>query len=154
MTMKLRTLPAKTAQAGYSLIEALIAASMVAFIGCTLALGLFQYRRIVARSQLTQVVESQIRDIVENIRPNIGQYQILFDYRDQAREDALQTARLPMAWTVGLITPVENCPDCPGRYGYVIQPVPAFNGLYRLTLRLTHTQWERPREYMFLVTTK
>lgn len=141
-------------QAGYSLIEALIAASMVAFIGGTLALGLFQYKKIVSRSQLTQVVESQIRDIVENVRPNVGQYQITFDYREEARQEALNVNKLPMAWTVGLITPADRCPTCPGRFGYVIQPVPAFNGLYRLTLRLTHKDWDRPREYMFLVTSK
>ncbi len=140
-------------QGGYSLIEALIAASMVAFIGCTLALGLFQYKKIMLRSQLTQVVERQIRDIVENIRPNIGQYQINFDGTSKAREDALSNDKLPMAWTVGLITQAEKCATCPGRFGYTVQPL-SFKGLYRLSLRVTHKDWDRPRDYVFLVTSK
>lgn len=65
---------------------------------------------------------------------------------------------MTMAWDVGVQTPVDQCPNCAGRYGFVIQPFEGtgLQGLYLVTLRMTHTSWvgEKYRDYQFVVTTK
>lgn len=141
-------------QRGFSLIETLVAVGLVALVGFSLAIGIHQFRGLVNKAQISQVVDRQINDIVENIRPNINLYQIDYTLDDAEREQALAVDRLPMAWDIGIMADARECPGCPGRYGYVIQPFSSMQGLYTLTVKLTHRSWEAPREYSFLVTTK
>lgn len=131
-----------------------MAVGLVALVGFSLIVGVHQFRTLVAKSQLTQAVDRQIMDIVENVRPNINLYQIDYTLTEADRADALNVNRLPMAWDVGILAPIADCPNCSGRYGYVIQPYPIFPGLYLLTVRLTHRSWESYRDYSFLVTAK
>lgn len=140
---------------GYTLVESVIAMGLITLIGGILVLGMFQYRKIISRSQTLHMVETQINDIVENVRPNIHLYQILYDHSKEARDKALNPRLLPMAWDAGRLATANECPTCSGRYGFTIQPYPGFPGLFLLTLRLTHRDWPEPfRDYTFLVTTK
>lgn len=141
-------------QQGFSLVETLVAVALVALVGFSLVVGVHQFRILVAKSQLTQAVDRQIMDIVENIRPNINLYQIDYTLTEAERMAALNLDRLPMAWDVGILARVADCTVCAGRYGYVIQPYPVYPGLYLLTVRLTHRSWESYRDYTFLVTAK
>ena len=139
---------------GFSLIEALIALGMVSFIACALGLGLFEYKKIIKKSQSNHVIEKQIKEIVENIRPNINLYQINYDSSKDALDRALDVNKLPMAWGPGKSVMAKDCASCPGRFGFTVQPFPNWPGLYILTLRMTHTDWSSYRDYTFLVTTK
>ena len=48
------------------------------------------------------------------------------------------TDELPMAFSDNNFVPAEQCPKCPGRFGYVIHPMPGMVTLYQVTLRLKH----------------
>lgn len=139
---------------GFSLVEAMVAIGLVSLVGFSLAVGIHQFRTLVAKSQVSQVVDRQINDIVENIRPNINLYQIDYSISETERLDALAIEKLPMAWDVGVMATAKSCPSCPGRYGYIIQPFSGLPGLYMLTVRMTHRSWEAFRDYTFVVTAK
>ena len=61
-----------------------------------------------------------------------------------------------MAWDLGVNLPVSQCPNCRGKYGFVIQPLDMFRGLYTVTLRFTYQDWGNGvyKDYIFLVSAK
>lgn len=141
-------------QKGFSLVETLVAVALVALVGFSLVVGIHHFRTIVSNAQLSQTIDRQIMDVVENIRPNINLYQIDYTLSEAERMATLNPDRLPMAWDIGILARARDCDYCAGRYGYVIQPYPVYPGLYLLTVRLTHRSWDSYRDYTFLVTAK
>jgi prepilin-type N-terminal cleavage/methylation domain-containing protein len=142
-------------QKGFSLAEVMVAVGLVAVIGFSLVSGIVHFRRIVEKAKVSQVLELQINDIVENIRPNINRYQVTYEYSKEFRERRLAVDSLPNAWDVGIVSTVAECPSCLGRYGFLVQPYTNMPGLYVLTVRMTYKGWsEGHKDYSFLVTTK
>ena len=59
---------------------------------------------------------------------------------------------LPLAWNNKLVVPVEKCPSCPGRMGYVAHPVNGIRGMFRVVVRITHTELIKGhKDYEFIV---
>lgn len=145
----------KRSNLGFTLVEALVATGIIVIGGMALVEGLSSIRNISTNTQLLSSTEKQINEIAENIRGSLSNYQINFNYTDSDRESILNAENLPMAWDVGVITTPEKCGTCQGRFGYIIQPLDLFRGLYNVTIRMTHKSWSEPfRDYQFVVTVK
>lgn len=142
-------------QRGFSIIETLVAVAVSLIVMSGLLVGAFYIRKMSSSVQVRSTEEKQIAQVIENIRSSVENYQVTYDASETAREAALQIKNLPMAWSSDVITTVAACKDCPGRFGFVIQPFEGMRGLYIVTLRLTHREWtEGAKDYQFVVSVR
>lgn len=144
-------------QKGYSFIEILLSMGLLSIVSFSFIGGFISLKGTSRDSLVLSSSERQVDDIAENIKAGIENYQVNFNYKD-GKGRALSLDNLPMAWDIGVLTTREECPDCAGTYGYLIQPMEQFRGLYQVTLRMTHKSWtargERYRDYVFVVSAK
>ncbi|WP_413287574.1 type IV pilus modification PilV family protein [Bdellovibrio sp. HCB337] len=144
-------------QQGYSLLEVLLAMGLLSIVSFSFVGGLISLKGNTRDSLILSSSERQVDDVAENIKAGIENYQVNFNYKD-GRGEALSLDNLPMAWDIGVLTTRIECPDCAGTYGYIIQPMEQFRGLYLVTLRMTHKSWtargEQYRDYNFVVSAK
>ena len=140
---------------GYTFVEVMVALGLLTLISYLISEGIDQMRGISDDTLTLSANERQITTIADNIRTGLDSYQINFDHSDAAREAALDVKKLPMAWDVGVSAPVAECSVCKGRYGYTVQMLEQYRGLYLVTLRIKHETWREPyRDYQFVVTAK
>lgn len=144
-------------QAGVTLLEIIFALAILMVGTYIVVEGVGQLENTSRATRNLSSTERQINAIVDNIRTSLGHYQITYDASSTVRENLLKLETLPMAWSNGKVSPVEECAptkSCPlGRYGFVISPLPHYRGLYNVTLRMTNPEWKEPyREYTFLAT--
>ncbi|WP_413291383.1 type IV pilus modification PilV family protein [Bdellovibrio sp. HCB337] len=143
----------KNNQAGFTIIEVLVALAMIVSVGSLFSLGLLGYKNLNLKSKTSSTVMKQIHNLVENIRPNLQLYQVNFD-PNMDRDVKLKVDSLPMAWNRDYVGKASDCPDCPGRFGYVVQPSTQ-TGLFILTVRVTHNTWaSKYVEYQTFVSIK
>ena len=143
-------------------MEVLVAAALVGITAAFAASALQNVNRARMLSLGLQGRHDIVSTIVENIRNNVGNYQMSFN--DSAVVDAsgalmtdvlLAEDKLPFAWSNSVITTPAECPSCPGRYGYLIQPLSGFSGLFLVTVRLTNKDlFEGVKEYRFVTSTR
>jgi len=145
-------------QSGVTMLEVMFAI-LILVVGTYLTVqGVDSMRELSRETKNMSSTERQITLIVDNIRTSLGQYQINYESGPEAKQAALELAKLPMEWDPGVERPVtEGClkeKKClGGRYGFVVQPIEEPRGLYTITLRMTHRDWKEPfREYEFLAT--
>lgn len=137
---------------GFSLIGALITTAIVSVI----ALGAAEMLRLNAEF-LAQTKRKRDRDrIVANmlnmVIESLPVLQRTFDPSDAVRDSLLEVQALPFAWDQDRVLPTNQCPGCPGRMGFAVQPMAGRQGILRLTIRLTHSQFEGgPRDYVFVL---
>ncbi len=145
-------------QKGVSLIEMMTAIGILA-VGVVMVMrGVDSMQDMTKQTRNMSSTDRQVAMIVENIRTSLGQYQVHFNYSADSKSEALDVDNLPMEWSAGVERPISN--DCrvkkiclPGRYGFIIQPIENYRGLYEVTLRMTHTDWkDKYREFRFLAT--
>ncbi|WP_415062942.1 type II secretion system protein [Bdellovibrio sp.] len=130
-------------QKGITIIESLLGLAMITLVGSFFISGILSMKKVAKDSGTKNALYKQINDVIENIRPNVRMYQINYFQTDEERNNALALDTLPMAWGSGIMTTAEQCPDCPGRYGFVIQAYPGMSGLYLVTVRLSHKDWSK-----------
>lgn len=133
-------------QQGMSILEVLLGLAMITLVGSFFISGILSMKKVATDSGTKNSLYKQINDVIENIRPNVRMYQINYFTTDREREEALNPEKLPMAWGNGMMSTKEQCPGCPGRYGFVIQAYPGMKGLYLVTVRLTHKDWAQSVE--------
>lgn len=97
-------------------------------------------------------MEQMISGIVENVRSNIIMEKVDFAVDPTTKENLFLLNSTPQAvkdslklrWTKEGIIPADQCPDCPGRIGYVVLPYKSgsitMRGIYKVTIRMTHDQ--------------
>lgn len=140
---------------GLTIVEVLVGLGIAVTAGSAVTMGLIQAQNQTKKTTETDVTDKQILEIAENIRIAPETYQVTFDYTGDAADRLLNPTSLPMAWDKNKSVPVAECPDCPGRYGYIVQPFENYRGLYLVTLRLTHKSWKDTyREHQFVVSPK
>lgn len=146
----------KLKSSGFSIIEVLVSVGILGIITTVFVGGLSQFRDISRQTDLLSSSDKQINDIAENIRANFHYYQVNFDYTATTMNSLLAVNSLPMAWDVGISVPAAQCTSCKGRYGFIIQPVDAFRGLFTVRLRFTHQDWGNGnfKDYIVLVSSK
>ncbi|MBS1971605.1 MAG: prepilin-type N-terminal cleavage/methylation domain-containing protein [Bdellovibrionales bacterium] len=138
----------KLNQKGFTILEVLVALAMIVTVGSLFSLGFLNYQAIHLKAVNSSIVMKQINNLVESIRPNLQAYQINFDSNTQLSAD-----NLPMAWNKDYIGRVEDCPDCPGRLGYTIQPTTQ-SGLFLVNVMVTHKEWKESEYYQTYVSIK
>lgn len=137
---------------GFSLVGAMITTAIVSVI----ALGAAEILRLNA-GFLAQTKRKRDRDrIVANVLnmviESLPLLQRTFDPSDGTRDSLLEPTTLPFAWDQSRVLPATQCGGCPGRMGFVVQPMAGRQGIVRVTIRLTHTQFEGgPRDYVFVL---
>lgn len=131
---------------GLALLEVLLGFAMIALVGSFFVSGIVGLRKVAKDSGTKNSIYKQINDVIESVRPNVKMYQVNYFNSDEERERALAVTKLPMAWGNGVIADAKDCSACPGRYGFVIQAYPNMKGLYLVTLRMTHKDWETIEE--------
>ncbi|MBS1971629.1 MAG: prepilin-type N-terminal cleavage/methylation domain-containing protein [Bdellovibrionales bacterium] len=144
-------------QSGYTFIEVLLSLGLLSIVMFAFIGGFISLKGSSRDSLVLSSSERQVDDIAENIKASIENYQVNFNYKT-GKETALTLDNLPMAWDIGVLSTRAECPDCAGTYGYIIQPLEQFRGLYQVTLRMTHKSWavkgEKYRDYVFVVSAK
>ncbi|MDG0816354.1 type II secretion system protein [Bdellovibrio svalbardensis] len=149
-------------QKGQTIIESLVGLGLIAIVGFAFTGGMVALRNTTKSAVNLSATERQINDIAENIKSGVENYQVNYNYDQMGSmknaNEALQVESLPMAWDNDKVLPREQCPNCAGSYGYIIQPLEIYRGLYQVTLRMTHKDWiskgEPFRDYTFVVSTK
>lgn len=146
-------------QSGFTLLEIMFALAILVLGVYMTVEGVNQMSELSRETKNLSTTERQITMIVDNVRTSLSQYQINYEYSAEAKLAALQLDTLPMEWDPGIeravtadcLGPAKKCLG--GRYGFVVQPVEQYRGLYMITLRMTHRDWKEPfREFEFLVT--
>lgn len=142
---------------GQSIVEVLVGLGLISIIGFAFSGGMVQLRNTTKDSVVLSATDRQVSDIAENIKSGVENYQVNYNYGVTAGS-LLDLSSLPMAWDNGIVAARTDCPKCAGTYGYVIQPVDSYRGLYQVTLRMTHKAWaakgEQYRDYVFVVSAK
>lgn len=142
---------------GQTLAEALVGLALLSIVFAIFTRAHESLNKMVTSTYTSSETDRLVNEVAENIRTGFENYQINFGSDDQVQQ-SLNVNSLPMAWGVGTITTASKCADCPGRYGYVIQPISSSPGLFQVTLRLTHKSWiekgEQSRDYVFVVSAK
>lgn len=142
---------------GFTLIEGLVTMGLLSVMTLVFIGGVHSLKNAFKSTQLISSTDKQVQDIAENIKAGLENYQINFDFDSDANSQ-LDISNLPMAWDEKKVGSRADCPNCAGSYGYYIQPLEEFRGLYRVTLRMTHKTWvaagESYRDYVFVVGVK
>jgi len=138
----------KLNQKGFTLVEVLVALAMIVTVATCFSLGYLNYKAIYLKTKTSSAVMKQINNVVESIRPNLQAYQINYDSQQQLNAD-----NLPMAWNRNFVGKVADCPNCPGRMGYTIQPTTQ-SGLYLVNVMVTHKDWTEYEYYQSYVSVK
>lgn len=155
---------------GFTITEALIGVALLSIV-IVGGLSLRDFARKGTDSVSTiNTVDNRVYEIIQSTLGSISQQIISFP--DSTSNENLETLInqklqfLPMAWSLNTDIKASECENCPGRYGYIITPVPDYPGLYMVTIRFTHKDWmiadtggrgtdltnDGSKKYRFLVT--
>ncbi|MGE5085039.1 MAG: type II secretion system protein [Bacillota bacterium] len=131
---------ARSSNAGFTIVEGLIGFLLIAIVSSSFIGGIVAMQKLRMNTDDDRILNKQINDIIESIRPNLKMYQLSYD-NSKTNAERLDLGTLPMAWGNGLQVRASDCSSCPGRYGYVIQSYEGYYGIYLVTLRFSHKDW-------------
>jgi hypothetical protein len=90
--------------------------------------------------------------VLQTIIKNAPSYQVNFDTSETHASSLLDPAKLPWAWDDDRVLPVDQCPACVGRLGFVLQPHVLVPGAYRLRVRVKHPSiGDEARDYTYII---
>ena len=132
---------------GMGLIEAMMAAGMLAIITAGVYKGVDMWTQILSTEKSTSISDGIKTEIIQSFASQAQFMQI--DYSTRSASQIL-SGRLPMAWNkFGKKVPVSICEinkECPrGRYGVVVKAVTGHKGIYKMTIKITHDDWSDPK---------
>lgn len=143
--------------AGFTLLEFLFTSSIVMIIVSALISAVVYVTKQTTRARVMVAQDRQVQAIMGNLRANLRLYAPIStpstaSSSAQTVKDKL--ANLPMAFSDSVLVPVEQCTECPGRLGFVIQPLDeSMPDLYMVTLRIMNKIWYGDkgfRDYRFI----
>ena len=138
---------------GFTIMEALVGIGLLAIVMVTATQGYDYIKKSQSKMITMNTTENRVNEIIQTVKGNISQQIISFPgstliagsngtiLTDSYIDTVLGAADLPMAWSTTTDTKVSECSNCPGRYGYIITPIPDYGGLYLVSIRFTHTEW-------------
>lgn len=134
---------------GFTLTEVMVGVALLSIVVVGGITAFDHLNKISVNNENTSTVDDRVAEIIENIRQQ-PTTQIL-QYEEAS--DLITTSNLKMAWSNKEDKPASQCPNCPGRYGYVITPASqATTDLYMVTIWFKHTEWgPEIKKYEFLV---
>ena len=146
----------KLNQKGFTIIEPMIALSILIIMSLISYSSINQVRGLSKRVSVSESSEKTVLQIIENVRTNMTSFKSSGTYYTEASAlTLLDDANLIMAWDINKNVKKDSCLACKGRYGFVMQPYEEFRGLYILTIKFKHESWNgNPKIYKFLVSSK
>ncbi len=131
----------KLNNSGMSIIEVLLASAAVLIVflaAMSFALDIKKKSTLISSKRSYSKEYEKIANLIIS-DPKL--FKISFDPSEKTKCILLDQAKLPIAWDHKNIYELQDCPGCPGRVGFVIQPydVPTFRGVYKVTFRMSHT---------------
>lgn len=136
---------------GSSFIEILIAIAILGIFATIYSSGLIEFKKVSERAININVADKEVLAIIESIRQDLGSHKINFVTGSAGLSQELDPDNLPFAWTKYGSVSAKDCESCQGRYGFTIQPISGFAGLYMATVRMNHTDWSKHRDFKFIV---
>ncbi|MCB0377268.1 MAG: prepilin-type N-terminal cleavage/methylation domain-containing protein [Bdellovibrionales bacterium] len=122
---------------GSSLIEAVVAMAIISIIIVVMAQVLISMESTMQRILSKNYNEKVAVNLINSIRNNPKVFQAHFkNYPENVKEAMLKKERMPLAWDRDGIYEVDQCLKCPGRAGFIIEPIATTPGLLKLTLRV------------------
>lgn len=143
-------------KSGMTMIELLMASAVFGLIGSLLLMGLNTVFRAERRTRQRTAEDRMVLGILSNVQANLHLFPTSTNQVGSSgaqTEIEQMTDKMPMAFSDSDFVSVDQCPTCPGRFGYVIQPMQGMNSLYLVTLRLKHRDLYGAngiKEYRFL----
>jgi prepilin-type N-terminal cleavage/methylation domain-containing protein len=139
-------------QKGFTLIELLVTAALMLVVTMSITNSLRLANKFLNDTRSKRNRDRVISSTLQNIVENVGVYQKNFGLSAGAKTAMLDPSKLPIAWGQDVITTTTACPSCPGRMGFIIEPLDNIGGLNRLTIRITHQQLiQGAQDYVFIL---
>lgn len=139
-------------QKGVTLIEALISLALITVVVMSVTNSLRMADQFFSKAKLKRDRDQIVSSTLQGVLQNISLYQKNYQLTDQAREALLAESKLPFAWSENVFTTVDQCPTCPGRVGYIIEPLPNMGGLNQVTVRITNKNlFQGFQQYVFIL---
>lgn len=119
---------------GMGLVEVMVSLgilfTMTAIVTSTMSLFMNYKKHLMVKRAMHQIVG----DLMNNLIADGTGYQVT-----QAAdvETVLSLNNLPMAWSSKIVTRKDQCPSCPGLFGYIVRPSTT-PGLFEVIVRMTH----------------
>ena len=126
---------------GFISVEGIITMAVALIVALELLQGISTFRKVSKNIAVSNSKDKEIYEIGESIRMSLDSFQVNYSFDSKDTEKLLDVKNLPMAWDSGIQSTVKECPQCPGRYGFVIRPLEEQRGLYLVTMRLTYQTW-------------
>lgn len=162
---------------GFTIAEALVGIGLLGIVMVVGTQGYDYVKKSSVQISTMNTTENRVNEIIQTIKSNISQQIVSFPASvdtavSQTQQQvtaanpttssdimvasyidtALAPASLPMAWSINSDSEIAACANCPGRYGYTITAIPNYGGLYKVTIKFTHTDWgTTPKVYNFVV---
>lgn len=153
-------LTSKISKNGFSIIEAMAGIAVLSIIVLVAIKGIESLNKDINHVNTLNTKDNRVYEIIENIRATFDKTLVSFPINAnsgttttaQYINQVLNVNELPMAWSLNTELPADQCPECPGRFGYVVTQVPGYGNLFLVSVIFTHKDWSSaPRKYEFMV---
>lgn len=139
-------------KSGITMIEVILVAGTFGLLLQGVLIMSDQYTKGLERELALSERDEIISALTNGIRSDLSSYQINFDSDVDAKQ-MLQNKvdELPLAWTSDgrRSDAIKDCPHCPGRLGFVIQPEKSLPGIYRVSVLVLHEKFFPKPGYYF-----
>jgi hypothetical protein len=118
--------------------------------------GLSSINSVKKQSTRGNSLQNTIYSVVNEIQSNVSIHKVSFDPSEflKTTDPVKLRESLPLSWDDDVIIFRDQCPQCPGRLGYVIYPIGSdYKGLWKVTLRVTHDVMFKDsyQDYSFII---
>lgn len=139
-------------QKGFSLVGVLVAVALAGIMAMGAAEILSTSNKLLQQTRQLRDRDRVVGNLLNNVIDNLSLFQRDFNTSDTVVDNHLSMDRMPYAWDDDRVVPTSECRDCPGRMGFVMQPLDGRPSINRLTVRLTHrTLISGHRDYVFII---
>lgn len=139
---------------GMSLVETMIAASLLSITALAIGSAVVSVRKLNQTSRFRGQMQSVSLGYLQEFSNNGAQYMVNFNDTNSLIDVGgvfPASASLPLAYSDEWFGNAADCEGCPGRMGYVVQPLYGYRGLFRATIRSAGNGSMGEKEYTFLV---
>lgn len=136
---------------GFGLLESIIGMAIIVIFAAIYSGGLIQFKKQAERAININVADKEVLAVIESVRQDLGSQKLNFMTGSSGIAKELDPSKLPYAWSKFGTMKAEDCPTCAGKYGYTIQPIVGFSGLYIVTIRMSHLDWPTYKDFKFVI---
>ncbi len=137
---------------GLSLVELLMALAISGIAIFVMISSAQTTLSAASKVNATRGREKALQSVLQTIIKNAPSYQVNFDTSEAHVAKLLDPSKLPWAWDDGRVLPADQCPECAGRLGFVLQPHALVPGAYRLRVRIKHPSiGDQARDYTYII---